>query len=251
MTTDTGTTFTQHYTVRAYETDPRGRLSILPVCNMLQDTAACHAHALGLGLHDLGDHTWLLSRLSVRMDSFPGWGGQVDIETWPSGANRLFAIRDFLLAGDGGSILGRASSAWVIVDLNTHRPVNNAPFIEHIPRPFREGVGLDAPSKQNPPADIARECHYTVRYGELDINRHVNNVSYIGWFIDSVPGNVLEQQVCTGLEIAFLGEAQLDDTVIARSGPDGTGDFTFRHEIVRESDDRPLARGRSIWTHPK
>ena len=174
MTDDTDKTFSQHYTVRASETDPRGRLSIVSVCNMLQDTAGGHAHALGLGIHDLGDYTWVLSRLSVRMDRFPGWGERVDIATWPSGANRLFALRDFLLTGDGGSVIGRATSAWVVVDLTTRRPVNNPPFIEHIPRPFREGVGLDTTSKSAAPVDISRECTYTVRYGELDINRHAN-----------------------------------------------------------------------------
>jgi len=246
---DAGKTFTQQYMVRAYETDPLGRLSVMSVCNMLQDTAGGHARALGLGIHDLGDYTWVLSRLSVRMNFYPGWGERVIIETWPSGANRLFALRDFLLTSEDGAIIGRAVSAWVIIDLDTRRPVNNAPFIEHIPRPFREGVGLDTPSKLAPPADISRTCTYTVRHSELDINRHVNNVSYIGWCIDSTSEQILETKRCTGLDIAFLSEAQFGDIVIARTGPEESGDFTFCHEIIREGDDKPVVRGKSIWVH--
>jgi medium-chain acyl-[acyl-carrier-protein] hydrolase len=247
MTDDSGTTYSRHYTVRAYETDPHGRLAILSVCNMLQDTAGEHAHTLGLGIHDLVDHTWVLSRLSVRMNRFPSWAEGMSIATWPSGANRLIAHRDFLLTAEDGAIVGRASSAWVIVDLTTRRPVNNTSFIEHIPRPFREGVGLDTSSKPVPPDDNACESTYTVRYGELDINRHVNNVSYIGWCIDSVPQRTLEDRTCTGLDIAFMGEAQLGTTVITRSAPDTTGDSQFRHEIVREGEDKPLARCTTLW----
>ena len=44
------------------------------------------------------------------------------LETWPSGIDRLFAIRDFRMVA-GEEVLLRATSEWMVIDVNRRRPV--------------------------------------------------------------------------------------------------------------------------------
>jgi len=99
------------YQIRSYEVDCHHRLSVLAIFNFMQEAASRHAEALGVSIQQLlaENYTWLLSRLKIKIASFSGWQDQINIRTWPSGAQRLFALRDFELQ-DAILILRRESS---------------------------------------------------------------------------------------------------------------------------------------------
>jgi hypothetical protein len=67
--------WTENHVVRSYEVDPCGRLSVVSVCNYMQEAASNHAHALGVSIHHLAGQnvTWVLSHLALRIRSCPEW----------------------------------------------------------------------------------------------------------------------------------------------------------------------------------
>ncbi|MCE5249770.1 hypothetical protein LLG96_06070 [bacterium] len=244
--------WTGTYPVRTYEIDAAGRLSVVSLCNYLQDAAGNHAHELGLSIHDLNtrNYTWVLSRLVVNMKQYPVWKDRLTVRTWPSGIHRLFALRDFSITDSGGSVIGVASSGWLVIDTLTRRPVRIEPFIENlIVIPDRAVV--HSFEKLPQPARIDNERQFNVRYGDLDINGHVNNVSYIGWTIESVPRTVLESSVLSELEIDYLAETYLGDRVIARSGSQDGDRVSFLHSLFREGDGQEIVRARTVWMPSK
>ena len=52
------------------------------------------------------------------------------METWPAEAKLWGAIRDFIIRDVNGNVLIRASSQWVLVDINRKRPVPLAKYFE-------------------------------------------------------------------------------------------------------------------------
>lgn len=245
----TGNRLETAYPIRSYESDASGRLSILSVCNFLQDSASRHAERLGVSVHRLRseDYTWVLSRLLLKMDSYPGSGETVRVVTWPSGGERLFALRDFCLMDSTGRHLGAAVSAWLVIDTRKRRPVRIEPFLvklNPIIGPHALPFDLDKLPSLSGDAERSR---YPVRFRDLDVNQHANNVSYIEWIIESLPRQTYEQGVLTTLEVNFLGEAVAGDTITARYRPLEGAETGFLHSIARASDGRELARARTRW----
>jgi len=88
---------------------------------------------------------------------------------------------------------------------------------------------------------------FRVRRGDLDLNRHVNNVSYIEWVMGSLPPDIHDRAVLTDLEVNYIAEAFSGDRVLARclnmkeKGP------TFLHDILREENRQELLRAKTVW----
>ena len=105
------------YQVRSYEVDCHHRLSILSIFNFMQEAASRHAEALGVSIQQLlsENFTWLLSRLKIKIISLPVWKDQIQISTWPSGTQRLFALRDFEIRDKDNQAFAAAVSAWLVL----------------------------------------------------------------------------------------------------------------------------------------
>ena len=140
-----------------------------------------------------------------------------------------------------------AVSAWLVIHTGTRRPVRVTPFIERL-HPVNGGhVLADGLEKLPGIGSSTYENIFRVRYRDLDINQHVNNVSYIEWAVESIPRRQMAAAVLTGLEISFLAEAFLDDRVVAGCRPENSDRTVFLHSIRQEASGRELVRVRTTW----
>ena len=244
-----GNVWRETYQIRSYEVDCRNRLSMLSMFSFMQEAASKHAAALGVSIHQLlaENYTWLLSRLKIRIACYPGWNDALQVSTWPSGTQQLFALRDFQLKDGGGQTIAAAVSAWLVIDLEKRRPVRIGPFVERL-RPVEGGHILpDRLDKLAPLRDHTNERNFAVRYSDLDINQHVNNVSFVEWVLESVPAATLNSSVPVEFEINFLAEAFYEDRVRATRHPQTPEAGEFHHSLPRRQDGRELARARTVW----
>jgi acyl-ACP thioesterase len=245
----TSNVWQETYAVRSYEVDCRSRLSILSIFNFLQEAASKHAEALGVSIQQLfaENYTWLLSRLKIKIDAFPALNDQIQVNTWPSGTQRLFALRDFALIHVDDRPIAVATSAWLVIDLQKRRPVRIAPFLERL-KPL-EGAHIltDTLAKLPGLKQYTYEHAYQVRYRDLDINQHVNNVSFVEWIVESIPKTTLASSLLSEMEINFLAEAFESDRILARCQPHNSTQRAFDHSIIREQDGQELARARTNW----
>jgi medium-chain acyl-[acyl-carrier-protein] hydrolase len=239
----------QDYVIRSYEIDAGGGLSIPSIFNLLQDAASNHAYRLGVAVHQLleKNYTWVLSRMMLKMDAFPAWRNPVRVRTWPSGIQTVFALRDFEIRNDADRVIGSAVSAWIVIDADKRRPVRPTSFAHKINSV--EGLrAFDHPLNKLPKIDAADyESRFFVRYHDLDINQHVNNVRYIEWLLESIPGFGRKGLALKELELNYLGEAFKGDRIISMCRKDNPSGTRFSHIIVREEDQLELIRARTRW----
>lgn len=239
----------QDYVVRSYEVDAGGRLSIPSIFNLLQDAASNHALRLGVSVHQLlaKNYTWVLSRMMLRMDASSAWRDPIRIRTWPSGIQTVFAMRDFEIRNAAGETFASAVSAWIVIDAEKRRPVRPTSFADQINS--IEGLHAFDHSLNKLPRVAAADLknNFFVRYHDLDINQHVNNVSYIEWLLESIPGFGQEGFALRELEVNFLGEAFKGDQINAMCRQEDPSGTRFSHAIVRAKDQVELVRARTLW----
>lgn len=238
------------FRVRSYETDPQAHASIPALCNYLQEAAGNHARDLGVSVERLADEnlTWVLSRLHVVLDRQPYWREDVHIHTWPTGENGLFAHRAFLLQTAEGIPWGRATSAWLLMHLTRRRPVRIPRQIKEIRIPDRPSPLPEAFDRMTPPESFTTAEPFRVRYSDLDMNEHVNNVRYVEWALESVAPALVPAHRLAELDIQFRAEATLGDTVSAQvHQEDDASQPVYRHRLVQQEADKELALARTVW----
>ena len=242
--------WTDSYAVRAHEVASHGRTSVAAICNWLQETAGNHATHLGWGIEGLMGQgmTWVLSRFHLVLDRAPAWREQVDVTTWPAGALRLFAVREFRIVADGGEELGRATSGWLLISVATRRPIRPPEDVETIGLRTPARVVDDGFAKLPEPERAQLERAIQVRYADLDMNGHANNVSVIAWSLEALPGEIALGAALSELEVEFRAEALHGDRILVRVQREAGAAHAFRHALVREGDGREIARVRSVWT---
>ena len=177
--------FVIEYPVQLNDISIDAKMRSWAVFNYLQDAAGRHADQLGLGLKQLreSDLSWVLSRIRVKMDSFPEYGDILRITTYPSGFDRLFAYRQFILSSaEDGRIFGYAGSAWLTLNPANYRPVSPAKYLTGLPQwefegdTFFQGEALGKLSASDHTPEMPQEHRISSTY--IDYNRHLNNTYY-------------------------------------------------------------------------
>jgi medium-chain acyl-[acyl-carrier-protein] hydrolase len=234
------------FQIRAYEIDPRGFASVQTICDYLQEVAANHANKLGVSVHLLFSQklTWVLSRLHIHINRYPEWGEQVTVETWPSVAYGKFAERDFLIYDQKGEKIVQAVASYMVIDLKVFQPIKIPDFMLNIQRPERERA-LNTTFPKLPGVQHADlEKTFNVRFSDLDVNQHVNNVRYIEWGAETIPIDIWRSHQIHELEISFRSETKYGDRVCVSAQKIKN---QFLHDIHSEKDHRHIARMRSLW----
>lgn len=241
--------FTARYRVRSYETDFLGRLKPVSIVNYFQDAASSHADLLGFSVADLlrSRLTWMLSRYQIRVLRYPCAGEELLVRTWRSAVDGYYALRDFELIDSHGRLLAVASSSWLIVSLESRRPVRIKTAVEDFPihasRSFPDDF-ITFPKREA----YERELPFQVRMGDLDQNRHVNNAVYLDWALEATDPDILQNYLPVEIHIAYRAEELYGGKIISRSAALNTpGSEIFLHQLVSEGEDRELTRLLTIW----
>jgi acyl-ACP thioesterase len=233
--------------VRNFDIDAYGYVSPARIAGYLQQAASESADALGFGVLDLNQkgQTWVLVRQQWHIETAILLGDEISVETWPSGINRSAALRDFRLLRNGEEI-GRAITSWFVLDLLTRRPVRPATVL---PRPFHIQLShVLEPQVETIPAiaEPTGQRHFAVRYSDIDINHHVTNASYVSWALEAVDAATWSDRRLTSLDVQFMAECRLGASVTSRS--QRVHADRWLHSIVRDEDQKELARAISTWT---
>ena len=237
------------YHISFYEVDTKNEAFLPVLWSFMQETAWHHADHLQLGYSDLMEqhYFWVLSRLSVQMEEYPRWGDRIRVKTWLTGTGRLFALRQFSIADLTGKNLGTAGSAWLVLDLKTRKPQKIEPLFKHLSHLFDHLPPAEEPEKLPAPVQPKSKKSYEVRYSDIDIHHHVNNIKYIEWILDSHPFEMNQTHQIHTFEINFLAESSYKDAISIQTETLQESPPTFLHRIFREGEGKELCRARTGW----
>lgn len=206
----------QKHIIPCYQTDSSWRLKPASFMDLAQEAANAHAAILGFGYDDLiqSKTAWILSRVNIRFIKAPLWRDEVTLTTWHKGLERLFFIRDFIMTDKDGVECVKATSSWLVLNLETRRLVRDPELMD-------EGTtcsdnALDASAgKVQMPKDVEAEMvmEHTVAYSDVDMLGHTNNAMYMHWAMDAVDYALASSTPLKELTINFNKETKAGETV--------------------------------------
>ncbi len=239
----------EDYIVRSYEIDANGNLSVASIFNLMQNAASNHAHSLGVSVRQLlaSNHSWVLSRMLLKIDAYPRWKDRIQVHTWPSGVKGLFALRDFDIKDQYNHTFGACISAWLIIDINKRRPVRISPFVQRLNPIDGKHVLTEKLEKLPNGKSSGFEQRFRVGFRDIDLNQHVNSARYIEWALESVPESILNTMVLRSLQIDFVAETFFADSVVASCRHVDGKDTVLFHHIRKEDTGQELARAQTVW----
>ncbi len=238
-------TYREPRTVESFDVDRKGKLKPQVLFSFLTNCAWKHTSLTDHGFESVSarNQMWVLAKFQLVISQLPSWGSKIVIETWGKGTQRLYALRDFVVSSENGSKLASATSAWLMLDKASRRPVR----VDQMVFPWIPGRNELQTEVGKVPGltDGRTRARYRAAFSDLDPNGHVTAMRYVQWIMDSNTRAVLEESWPSHLEISFLAEAALEDEVTVLSeSKDGRELYSVR----REGDQKELCRARIQWS---
>lgn len=249
--------FCKDFEVYYFEVNRFLQLKPVSILNILEETATRQVEKEGFGFSYLQKLNcgWVLIRWHVEFYDYPLWGDPVQVETWPSGFDKLYATREYYLKDAAGKVLAKASSLWVFMDLAKRRPVR-------IPADFNT-YGWVEP-EFNFPAEKRKmeeefepdDClEFAVRRSDIDTNKHVNNAKYLDWITEAVPEAVYDSYKLVKLDLQYkkeIGISEPERTVVLSQSKEDTGTAEeghklYHHRITDQEGRVIFALARTEW----
>ncbi len=238
------------FEVMFYELDQSGHVSIKSIFNYLQGTADRHSRNLGTSVNDFSSSgkTWVYSKLKLEMESYPGSEGSVTVKTWRSKAEDFTAYREFTIRDENSIIIGGATAALALIDINTRKPVAIPQEIMNQFSP-EEGHAIGSNfDRISLPEAFHNTKPFYVRLSDLDPNGHVNNAAYVDYLTEAVPENIQREYQIKSIEINFRAEAFYGD--LLRSNvfcKKNNEEKIFLHSLLRNDDKTETTRAITMW----
>ena len=209
----------QTFEVRHSEVDASGRLKLRALADYLQEAAARHAAHIGVGVDDLACRNllWVLSRIVIIIENFPGPAEQINVETWPRSPEKLFAMREFVVHGKNGLPVCRASSAWLLIDAKNFRPKKIETLGSVIPRNEGNPFLVKTLAKLEP-VESTKMFTQQIRPSAIDINGHLNNAEYFALAQDALAAKNGSGFTIREIRMNFVSDLKSGEAVTVFSG---------------------------------
>lgn len=196
------------FEVAPREVDFTLRMTLPSLVGAVLDTAGVDARRKGFGIDELNKEnvSWVLSRMALEIDERPMQYAPYRIETWVNEFNRMLTTRNFTLHDAAGRTFGRAVTQWCVIDLEARRAVD----LTRLAAMCADKI-VDAPSPAEKPRKLAaiapvRSREHRVVYSDIDFNRHVNTLRYVGMMCDMLPLECHVAERPVRFDIHFLHE---------------------------------------------
>lgn len=208
-------TYKEELTVRSYQLDLNARMKPSALLEVMQEVAGQHAERLGIGRNALlvKNAAWVLTRVEVDMDRYPGFEEACSVETFPMPTRRCFFPRYFIFRDANGIEIGRAASLWVLLDFGTRHMIKPDLVQSHIPDNSDLLAPLGLPATVTEISGTLQTDIRQPRYSDIDFNGHVNNTRYLDWCCDALGINGMRGCMLSHFAVNYDAEVMPDQTI--------------------------------------
>ena len=197
------------YKVEPQSLDFTSRLKSPALIMSALNAAGADAHNKGFDYVDMeqDDNTWVLSRMAIEVQYRPRQYSDYEIETWISGYNRLLSTRNFRIYDEEGRQFATMTSMWAMLNVKTRSAVDLTRTADvHDKYMVQEEPPCAAPCRLRGVSG-GEEFRHTVRYSDIDFNRHMNTIRYVEISFDHLPIEAIAEDRPFRLDLHFLREA--------------------------------------------
>ena len=241
--------FDKTFDLRYFEMNKSGEASSITMLTLLQETAAEHCNSIGRDLFSLMSENlgWVLLSGFMKMERYPRYREKITIRTWISKYMSIRGFRENIIYDENNAIIGRAKGLWVFYDIEKRRPTKIHPdFKEKWSSSEDVCLEHDISSKLEVVENADYMKEFKVNMYDMDSNKHVNNIRYLQWLLESIPDEILENYYLSEIDGRFIKEAHYEDEIVSLTKSD-TEENTFVHTIKIKGTEDICATGRTVW----
>ena len=235
---------TYDFTVDLQQVDFQTNIKLSMLGDLLLTTAGMNADDNGFGFKDLqkNNYGWVLIRWAIEMKRYPLQYEKISIQTWVEDVNRAFTTRNFNIFNENGEIIGSAASNWMGLDTETRKPIDLA-SLEGLKAKANHEPGLIEKSARLSKVNADITDSFTVRYNDIDINRHVNSIRYIQWITNLFPLDTFREKYVQRFDINYMDEAVWGDKIDICCEEKAEDEFL----VEIEKNGQAACRARVVW----
>jgi len=245
----------------SYEVDPFYHAHTAYYFRIMQEAAGAHAYYRGVSIPHLQKEgkTWVVTRTKMNISQYASWPNTLQVKTWPQEPWKLYYPRVCRLYDNQDQLLFQSLTHWVVMDQEKQRPIKPSAISD------RFGI-VEAPAIVDP--DLGRRVFFDsstyaelltyeprILYGDCDFNRHVNNVTYLEWILESLPFSFRDSHLATDIDIAYLAQTYREDTILVITGLTQEklledDNVQLFHEVVRisfEGERQQVCTAATTW----
>ncbi|WP_373897253.1 acyl-[acyl-carrier-protein] thioesterase [Haloimpatiens sp. FM7315] len=209
----------REYTVHYYEIDYKRRALITSIMDFLGDVAMVQTEESSIDLDFLQKNkiAWVLYKWDIKIERYPHYREKIKVRTYAYGMKKYYAYRKFEIIDADENVIVTAVSIWFLLDIEKRKPITIPDYmydIYKIDKSEKKSLKIDKIKKLE---KIDEENKFTVRYGDIDTNKHVNNVKYVSWAIETVPKEIVTNYELKGLKVVYEKETTYGNIIKVRT----------------------------------
>ena len=107
------------YTIKLSEIGKGNKVTNKAILSYLEDIGGIHSNKAGYGVREIEDThlSWILLGWRLQVIRRPKYTEKIKIKTWSKGVVKFYTYRDFEVYDEQGNLIIKASSKWVLLDI--------------------------------------------------------------------------------------------------------------------------------------
>src|SRR5574344_189542 len=229
--------FSKEYEIKYYEQNMKGDLKESTILNFLQDIATLNAESLGFGPTFVfsNNDAWVVLKYHIELYREIKNFESIIINTDPRGTSKLYAFRDFEILSKNNEILGKVTSTWALIDMNSRRMLPMQKTLDFL-MPFEKRENDLEYAKIELPQNATYQKEYDVRYDDIDVNQHANNCNYIIWALETLPQDFRLKHSPKSIDIKYRKEVGLNGKVLSQAELIQNGNIKQTLHLIKDSE---------------
>jgi len=187
----------------------------------MENIACTYSANVGYGAKEVETkhRAWILLDWKIKVLKRPSYNERVEIITWSTDIDKLFAFRDYEIRYESGELLAIGTSRWIFMDTEKKRPVriteDVAALYESEPNQHvftekdRELLSEIDESKLK----TAETYTYRLRRSDIDMNNHMHNINYLDMAYEILPQKIYDTVEFNTIRIQYKKQI-LPDTLV-------------------------------------
>lgn len=228
------------YIVKLSEIGKGNKATNKAILSYLEDIGGIHSNKAGYGVLEIEEThlSWILLGWRLQVIRRPKYAETIRIKTWSKGVVKFYTYRDFEIYDQQGNLIIKASSKWVLLDIEKGKIIRIEPELmdKYEPEMNKAVFEMHEFDKVSEPDEYKYETEYTVRRADIDVNNHMHNLNYIEIANEALPEEVYRGALFNDVRITYKKEIKLGDTVKCK--------YAFRDDkhivVVKSQDEKVL-----------
>ncbi|MDD2634270.1 MAG: thioesterase [Bacteroidales bacterium] len=241
--------FDKQFELRYFEMNEFGFASPTTILTLLEETAADHCNSINHSLYQLAEQNigWVLVSGVMQMDRYPKYKEKIIIRTWLSKYTKIKGFRENIIYDEQNTIIGRSKGLWVFFDIDRRRPIQiTDDIIEKWSFCNEESIDYDIIKKIKAVENPDYKLEFNVNRYDTDMNKHVNNIKYLQWVVESVPEEIAQNYYLYSIDGRFIAEAQYGQKLVSLTKNEII-DKSFTHSISIKGTGKVCAAAKTVW----